>query len=88
MSPTGFEFFVLYLLRTFDLELEHVWGSGDLGLDGIGTAPLSPVLSATVAVQVKRYEPSKAIGRDIVALFQRDAAAAGAETDGVANASP
>ena len=79
MSPTGFELFVLYPLRTFDFELKHVGGSEDLGLDGIGTAPLSPVLSATVAVQVKRYEPSKAIGRDIVALFQRDAAAAGAE---------
>lgn len=79
MSPTGFELFVLYLLRTYDLELEHVGGSGDLGLDGIGTAPISPVLSATVAVQVKRYDPTKAIGRDTVALFQRDAAAAGAE---------
>ena len=79
MSPEGFERFVLYLLRNYDLELRHVGQSGDRGIDGIGTAPMSPVLSATVAVQVKRYDPTKRIGRDIVALFQRDADAAGAE---------
>lgn len=79
MSPEGFERFVLYLLRNYDLELRHVGQSGDLGIDGIGTAPMSPVLSATVAVQAKRYDPTKRIGRDIVALFQRDATAAGAE---------
>ena len=79
LSPTAFERFVLYLLRLFDLELDHVGGSGDLGLDGIGTAPLTPVLSATVAVQVKRYDPGRSVGRDPVALFQRDSAAAGAE---------
>ena len=32
-----------------------------------------------MAVQAKRYDPTSAIGRDVVALFQRDAAAAGAE---------
>lgn len=81
MSPTGFERFVLYLLRSFDLELEHTGGSGDEGIDGIGVAPLSPVLSAKVAVQVKRYKPesSAGIGRSEVALFQRDAEVAGAE---------
>ena len=79
MSPEGFERFVLYLLRNYDLELRHVGQSGDRGIDGIGTAPMSPVLSATVAVQAKRHDPTKKIGRDIVALFQRDAAAAGAE---------
>ncbi|MDN6521348.1 MAG: restriction endonuclease, partial [Yaniella sp.] len=48
--------------------------------DGIGTAPLSPVLSSRVAVQVKRYEPAgKPIGRETVALFQRDAQTKGAE---------
>ena len=79
LSPEGFERFVLYLLRNYDLELRHVGQSGDRGIDGIGTAPMSPVLSATVAVQVKRHDPSKNLGRDVVALFQRDAAAAGAE---------
>lgn len=79
MSPEGFERFVLYLLRNYDLELRHVGQSGDRGIDGIGTALMSPVLSATVAVQAKRHDPTKRIGRDIVALFQRDAAAAGAE---------
>lgn len=79
MSPEGFERFVLYLLRNYNLELEHVGQSGDRGIDGIGTAPMSPVLSATVAVQAKRHDPTKKIGRDIVALFQRDADAAGAE---------
>ena len=81
MSPTAFEHFVLYLLRSFDLELEHTGGSGDEGIDGIGVAPISPVLSAKVAVQVKRYKPesSAGIGRSEVALFQRDAEVAGAE---------
>lgn len=79
MSPEGFERFVLYLLRNYDLELRHIGQSGDRGIDGIGTAPMSPVLSATVAVQAKRHDPTKRIGRDIVALFQRDANAAGAE---------
>ena len=81
MSPTAFEHFVLYLLRSFDLELEHAGGSGDEGIDGIGVAPISPVLSAKVAVQVKRYNPASptGIGRQEVALFQRDAEVAGAE---------
>lgn len=81
MSPTAFELFVLYLLRSFDLELDHTGGSGDEGIDGIGIAPISPVLSAKVAVQVKRYDPSSStgIGRKEVALFQRDAEVAGAE---------
>ena len=81
MSPTGFERFVLFLLRSFGLELEHTGGSGDEGIDGIGIAPISPVLSAKVAVQVKRYNPasSAGIGRKEVALFQRDAEVAGAE---------
>ena len=33
----------------------------------------------TVAVQAKRYDPAKSVGRDVVALFQRDAQARGAE---------
>jgi restriction system protein len=80
LSPTGFEEFVLYLLRSFGLELRRVGGSGDEGIDGIGTAPLSPVLSSRVAVQVKRYSPDgKPVGREVVALFQRDAQTKGAE---------
>jgi Restriction endonuclease len=54
LSPEAFEEFCLYLLRLFGLELTRRDGSGDEGIDGIGTAPLSEVLSATVAVQVKR----------------------------------
>lgn len=80
LSPDGFEKFVLYLLRLYGLELERVGGTGDEGIDGIGTAPLSAVLSSRVAVQVKRYDPNgKPVGREVVALFQRDAQTKGAE---------
>jgi restriction system protein len=79
LSPAGFEEFTLYLLRTFGLELTRVGGIGDEGIDGIGLAPISAVLSSRVAVQAKRFDPTATIGRDTVALFQRDAAAAGAE---------
>ena len=80
LSPDAFEEFVLYLLRLYGLELERVGGAGDEGIDGIGTAPISPVLSSRVAVQVKRYDPSgRAVGREVVALFQRDAQTKGAE---------
>lgn len=80
LSPDAFEEFVLYVLRLYGLELERVGGSGDEGIDGIGTAPLSPVLSSRVAVQVKRYDPNgRVVGRETVALFQRDAMTKGAE---------
>jgi restriction system protein len=80
LSPDAFEEFVLYLLRLYGLQLTRVGGSGDEGVDGIGTAPISPVLSSRVAVQVKRYDPQgKPIGREVVALFQRDAQTKGAE---------
>ena len=79
LSPTGFEEFTLYLLRTYGLELTRMGGVGDEGIDGIGLAPISAILSSRVAVQAKRYDPAATIGRDTVALFQRDAAAAGAE---------
>lgn len=80
LSPEGFERFVIYLLRRYGLQLQHVGGPGDEGIDAIGTAPLSPVLSSRVAVQVKRYAPQgKTIGRETVALFQRDAQMKGAE---------
>jgi restriction system protein len=55
-----------------------VGGVGDEGIDGIDLTPISAVLSSRVAVQAKRYDPTATIGRDVVALFQRDAAA-GAE---------
>jgi restriction system protein len=79
LSPDAFEEFVVYLLKTFGMELARVGGTGDEGIDGIGLAPISPVLSSRVAVQAKRYEPGTSLGREVVALFQRDAAAAGAE---------
>ena len=79
LSPAGFEEFTLYLLRTFGIELTRVGGVGDEGIDGIGLAPISAVLSSRVAVQAKRYDPTATVGRETVALFQRDAAAVGAE---------
>jgi restriction system protein len=79
LSPEAFEHFVLYVLRSQGMELKRVGGSGDEGVDGIGKAPLSGVLSTTIAVQAKRYDPSKTVGRETVALFQGDATAAGAE---------
>lgn len=80
LSPGGFEEFVLYLLRLYGMELERVGGTGDEGIDGIGTAPISPVMSSRVVVQVKRYEPNrKPVGREVVALFQNDARVKGAE---------
>ncbi|GGM84229.1 hypothetical protein GCM10009721_06200 [Terrabacter tumescens] len=80
LSPDAFEEFVLYLLRLYGLQLERVGGSGDEGIDGIGTAPISPVLSSRVAVQVKRFDPNgRAVSREVVALFQRDAQTKGAE---------
>ncbi len=79
LSPDAFERFTLYLLRSYGMKLTRQGGPGDEGLDGIGTAPLTDVLTTTVAVQAKRYEPTKTIGREVVALFQSDAAAKGAE---------
>ncbi len=79
LSPDAFEHFVLYLLRAHGMQLQRVGGSGDEGIDGLGTAPIGPVLTRTIAVQAKRYEPSATIGREVVALFQGDAIAAGAE---------
>lgn len=80
LSPESFEEFVLYLLRLYGLRLDRVGGAGDEGIDGIGTAPISQVLSSRVAVQVKRYDPNgRPVGREVVALFQRDAQTAGAE---------
>lgn len=80
LSPDGFEEFVLYLLRLYGMELERVGGIADEGIDGVGTAPINPVLSSRVVVQVKRYQPSgKPVGREVVALFQNDARTKGAE---------
>jgi restriction system protein len=79
LSPSAFEEFVVYLLRAYGLELRRTGQSGDQGIDGIGLAPITPVLSVRVAVQAKRFDPTSAVGRDAVALFQRDASAAGAE---------
>lgn len=79
LTADGFEEFAMYLLRLYGMELTRMGGTGDEGIDGIGLAAISPVLASRVAVQAKRYEPGKVHGRDVVALFQRDTAAAGAE---------
>lgn len=79
LSPGGFEQFVVFLLREYGLELDLVSGPGDNGVDAIGLAPISEVLSSRVAVQVKRYHTASPVPREEVALFQRDAATRGAE---------
>lgn len=79
LSARGFEQFVVFLLREYGLELELVSGPGDNGVDAIGLAPISEVLSSRVAVQVKRYDKASAVSREEVALFQRDSAAKGAD---------
>ena len=79
LTPDGFERFVRHLLRSLNMELKRTGGVGDKGVDLIGTAPISPVLTVTVAVQAKRYAPSAPVGRAEVALFQADATARGAE---------
>ena len=79
LTPDAFEHFVMFLLRSLGMELKRVGSVGDEGVDGIGTAPISSVLTTTVAVQAKRYAPSATVGRETVALFQSDAIAAGAE---------
>ncbi|MCE2530331.1 MAG: restriction endonuclease [Acidimicrobiia bacterium] len=79
LTPDGFERFVRHLLRTLKMDLKRTGGVGDKGIDLIGTAPISPVLTVTVAVQAERYAPSSSVGRAEVALFQADATARGAE---------
>ena len=75
LSPEGFEEFVMYVLRTYGLELTRVGGSGDQGIDGIGIAPISPVLSSRVAVQAKRHDPTSTLrpggGRPLPARRRR-----------------
>ncbi len=79
-TPQAFEEFVLLVLREYGMNLERVGGTGDEGIDGIGTARITPILSSRVAVQIKRYNPDgKPVGREVVALLQRDAAYIGAE---------
>ena len=82
LSPDEFEEFVLRLLRLHGMSLKRVGGTGDGGIDIIGSAPLGALLSSTVAVQCKRYDPSSrssSIGRSEMALFQGDASDRGAE---------
>jgi restriction system protein len=82
LSPDEFEEFVLRLLRLHGMSLKRVGGTGDGGIDIIGSAPLGALLSSTVAVQCKRYNPSSrtsTIGRSEMALFQGDASDRGAE---------
>ncbi len=82
LSPRGFEDFVVHLLKSYGMELSRTGGPNDEGVDAIGLAPVSDVLSDRVAVQIKRYNPEGSrsnIERKDVALFQRDAASKGAE---------
>jgi restriction system protein len=82
MTPRGFEDFVVHLLKSYGMELARTGGPNDEGVDAIGLAPVSDVLSDRVAVQIKRYNPEGSrsnIDRKDVALFQRDAASKGAE---------
>lgn len=82
LTPEEFEEFVLRLLRSHGMTLKRVGGIGDGGIDIVGSAPLGGLLSSTVAVQCKRYDPtsrSSSIGRSEMALFQGDAADRGAE---------
>lgn len=82
LTHKGFEDFVVRLLKSYGLELTRTGGPNDEGVDAIGLAPVSDVLSDRVAVQIKRYDPEGSrsnIQRKDVALFQRDAASKGAE---------
>lgn len=82
LTPRGFEDFVVHLLKSYGMELTRTGGPTDEGVDAIGLAPVSDVLADRVAVQIKRYHPEGSrsnIERRDVALFQRDAAAKGAE---------
>jgi restriction system protein len=82
LRPRGFENFVVHLLKSCGMELTRTGGSNDEGVDAIGLAPVSHVLSDRVAVQIKRYNPEgsrSSIERRDVALFQREAASKGAE---------
>src|SRR4051812_7505806 len=82
LTPRGFEDFVVHLLKSYGMELTRTGGPTDEGVDAIGLAPVSDVLSDRVAVQIKRYNPEGSrsnIERRDVALFQRDAASKGAE---------
>lgn len=79
LSDEAFERLVQVVLQSYGLELEHTGGPGDQGIDCLGIAPVSAVMSATVAVQAKRREPTARVARGDVALLQRDAANAGAE---------
>lgn len=79
MSNEGFERLAKVVLESYGMELKHVGGPGDQGIDCIGIAPVSKVMSTTVAVQAKRRKPTAKVGRQDVALLQRDAKTAGAE---------
>jgi restriction system protein len=82
LTPGGFENFVVHLLKSYGMELTRTGGPNDEGVDAVGLAPVSDVLSDRVAVQIKRYDPEGSrsnIERKDVALFQRDAASKGAE---------
>lgn len=78
MHPSGFERYVLDVLRATGLILQKTGRPGDEGIDGLGFVPIHPVIGLPLAVQAKRDRPTHVVSRASVALFQRDAATAGA----------
>lgn len=80
-GPSGwaFEWFVIWLLREYGLELRHTGRSWDEGIDAIGRAPLSDVLTVQVVVQCKCVTAATTASRAEVAQLQSDASRQGAE---------
>ena len=66
LSPEGFEEFVMYLLRTFGLELTPRWRvRGTRALTASGLLHLAQYCHPIVAVQAKRYKPTDSVGRGV-----------------------
>jgi restriction endonuclease Mrr len=59
LTPRGFEDFVVHLLKSYGMELARTGGPNDEGVDAIGLAPISDVLSDRVAVQIKKIRPGR-----------------------------
>ena len=58
LTPRGFEDFVVHLLKSYGMALTRTGGPTDEGVDAIGLAPISDVLSDRVAVQRTRRRTS------------------------------
>ncbi|WP_246394812.1 restriction endonuclease [Corynebacterium anserum] len=73
LPSEGFEKSIIHLLPRQGLQLQHTGGSGDEDVDAIGTAPLSPVLSSRVAVQIERSSRGQTHWQRDLGLYQRNA---------------